>query len=337
MNRISALIASSAIALAAMFGNQCKAQFVPISASEQNRQLGQGINILGLGAEWAGQSTPNFPEAYFDMIAQKGFTNVRVAQALFTHLKPDGTIDPNWLKKLDWVIDQSLKRKLTVIIDDNNTKECEADATTCTAKVSAAWSQIAQHYKNYPNKVLFELLNEPTTSFTPDEWNKDLRVILETIRQTNPDRNVIIGPARANGLDALNMMSLPDDPHIIVTIHYYSPFKFTHQGAKFLPDAHRPALGARWAGRFSDVQSVHQDFDYISMWGRLNHRPIYIGEFGTLETAPMSDRAAWTATVARQAESHGFSWSYWQFENDFAAYDNKSGQWVGPIIDALRP
>ena len=59
-----------------------------------------------------------------------------------------------------------------------------------------------------------------------------LREALGIIRQTNPHRTVIVGPASWNSIAALPKLELPPDDHdIIVTVHYYSPFPFTHQGA----------------------------------------------------------------------------------------------------------
>jgi len=41
--------------------------------------------------------------------------------------------------------------------------------------------------------------------------------------------------------------------------------------------------------------------------------------------------------VAQQAESLGWSWSYWQFDSDFVVYDMAKDGWVEPIQDALIP
>ena len=51
----------------------------------------------------------------------------------------------------------------------------------------------------------------------------------------------------------------------------------------------------------------------------------------------MGARARWTSCVARTAESLGWSWAYWQFDDDFIVYDIDAGRWVEPIRDALIP
>ena len=51
----------------------------------------------------------------------------------------------------------------------------------------------------------------------------------------------------------------------------------------------------------------------------------------------MEMRAAYTEAVAREAERHGFSWAYWQFDSDFILWDMKQNGWVEPIRKALIP
>jgi endoglucanase len=62
-----------------------------------------------------------------------------------------------------------------------------------------------------------------------------------------------------------------------------------------------------------------------------------VGEFGTFNTIPIESRAIWTAFVARTAEAHHFSWTYWEFCSGFGVYDPKANQWRQPLLDALLP
>ena len=70
-------------------------------------------------------------------------------------------------------------------------------------------------------------------------------------------------------------------------------------------------------------------------WSKEHDRPIYLGEFGAYDKAPMDSRARYTAYVARTAEKLGFSWAYWQFDADFILYDIDKEHWITPILDAL--
>jgi len=96
------------------------------------------------------------------------------------------------------------------------------------------WKQVAEHYKDHPSNVLFELLNEPNDQLNAALWNEYLVEALATVRETNPTRAVVIGPIQWNAYDWLSTLDVPNDEHLIVTFHYYLPFEFTHQGAEFV-------------------------------------------------------------------------------------------------------
>ena len=51
----------------------------------------------------------------------------------------------------------------------------------------------------------------------------------------------------------------------------------------------------------------------------------------------MDARVRYTSYLARTAESLGWTWTYWQFDSDFIAYDIGKDDWVGPVHSALVP
>ena len=126
-----------------------------------------------------------------------------------------------------------------------------------------------------------------------------------------------------------------DDRHIIVTIHYYAPLTFTHQGAPWVMNGALPT-GVTW-GSPAEYQAITDHFDLVARWSKAHQRPIFLGEFGAYDKGAMTSRAAYTAAVARAAEAHGWPWAYWQFDSDFIAYDMKRQSWVEPILKALVP
>ena len=126
-----------------------------------------------------------------------------------------------------------------------------------------------------------------------------------------------------------------DDSHIIATVHYYWPMRFTHQGARWVKETAQLS-GVTW-GTDAEKAKLVKDFDAVKAWGDAHHRPIFLGEFGAYENGDMDSRVRYISSVARVAESHGFAWAVWQFETDFAAYDITHDTWHEPILKALVP
>ncbi len=158
------------------------------------------------------------------------------------------------LARLDWVVEQSLKRGLKVVIDNHHHEALFKNPAVETPRYLAVWQQIAQRYRDtnrYPNhQVYFELLNEPAGSLSKDTaaWNNLLRQTISVIRRSNPHRPIIIGGVLANSPWTLPSLELPPDSHLIATFHYYYPHRFTHQGADWAwPQGEQPR-GQTWIG-----------------------------------------------------------------------------------------
>lgn len=309
---------------------------IPLDPFDQVKQMQRGVNIIGYDPIWKDFSQRRFKAQYFKMLHDAGFNTVRVNLQAFQHMDKLNRLDPDWLKTLDWVVDNALASGLTVILDEHDYVPCGDDAIMCRTRLAAFWRQVAPRYKNEPSEVLFEILNEPNKAVTPQLWNLIMSESLAIIRQTNPQRNVVIGPAFWNSIHSLGMMQLPqDDQHVIVTVHYYLPMRFTHQGASWSKDTAQLS-GITW-GTAEEKQAIVRDFAGVQEWSKANHRPILLGEFGAYDKGDMDSRAKYTSAVARTAESLGWAWTYWQFDSNFIVYDIDKEAWVDPIKQALVP
>ena len=116
---------------------------------------------------------------------------------------------------------------------------------------------------------------------------------------------------------------------------YALPMEFTHQGAAWAN--FKDKSGVEWLGTEPERQKIKDNFGKAAAWAKAHNRPLFLGEFGAYDKAPMASRARYTDAVARTAESLGWSWAYWQFDGDFIVYDMKNQKWVEPIRDALIP
>ncbi len=307
-----------------------------------NKLIGRGVNIgnaldreVELDDEWSWV----VKDEHFQLIKDAGFNSVRLTIRWSTRTmdKPPYTIDPNFLKRVDQAVNSALSRNLAVIINYQNYFEFYRDANGLKPKFLATWEQLAEHYKGYPNTLLFELLNEPQGQIGTGEWNALIRETLAIVRKTNPNRMVVIGPANFNGIAGLRFLSLPeDDRNIILTFHYYEPYHFTHQGTRWTADSNN-WIGTKWEGTDAERKTIKKDFGQVASWANARNRPVYLGEFGSYEKADMDSRVRWTKCIADEAVAHGFSFTYWQFTYNMAVYDRQTKTWVKPLLDALIP
>jgi endoglucanase len=320
-------------------------EFVPVAAAnsatgldafEQTRQMRRGVNIIGYDPLWKDFSKARFQDRHFRLIKEAGFQSVRVNLAAFDHMDKQYQLEPQWLKTLDWAVKGALDNNLTILLDEHDFTYCGKDAEGCHDKLMAFWRQISERYKDAPPAVVFEILNEPNQKLTSELWNADLNEALAIIREKNPTRNVVIGPSFWNNIHTLAKLELPaDDRHIIVTVHYYLPMEFTHQGAPWNKETAKLS-GIAW-GKDAEKQRMEQDFASVQTWSKAENRPILLGEFGAYDKADMDSRVEYTAHAARTAESLGWAWTYWQFDSDFIVWDMAKDAWVTPVLKALIP
>lgn len=307
-------------------------------AFELNRRLRGGVNIIGYDPIWRDGSGARMQDRHFRLIKEAGFEHVRVNLHPFAHMEsaPRFHIGEGWLKTLDWAVDRALSNDLAVVLDMHEFGAMGDDPVGNHDRYLATWEQLAQRYRGLPETVCFELLNEPCRALTPVLWNQYLLEAHAIVRESNPDRVVIIGPAFWNGIDHLDELMLPeDDTAIIATVHYYRPMEFTHQGAPW--SSFQDYVGTEWHATPEEQHAIIADFTRAEAWAEAHHRPLYLGEFGAYDRADMPSRARYTHFVARLAEASGWSWAYWQFDSDFIVYDIDNDVWVAPIRDALIP
>lgn len=310
----------------------------PADAFEQNRKLGRGVNIIGYDPIWRSRAEGRFQAKDFRLLKEAGFDSVRINLFPFEYMDATNgwAIRKSWFETMDWAVKNAQKQGLRVILDMHEYEGMGADPAANKEKFLAFWRQLSAHCQKAPAGVYFEVLNEPARKMTPALWNEYLREALAIIREKNPTRTVIIGPAFWNSIGHLQELELPDnDRNIIVTVHYYSPMEFTHQGAWWAD--YKDKVGVDWLGTEKELAAINSDFDKAVAWAKEHNRPIFLGEFGAYDKGPMDSRVRWTAAVARAAEQRGWSWAYWQFDSDFILYDIDHDKWVEPILHALIP
>ncbi len=280
------------------------------NAHEFCRSLGRGINLgNGLEAPSEGAWGYRIEDDHIPLIKKAGFDSIRIpirwsvraAKGAALHDRSQVLRARRWNRRR-----RRCKHKLVVVINTHHYDEVYRDPENHLPRLVAMWRQIAEQYRDRPNTVLFELLNEPNGQLDDARWNKAVVELLAVVRATNPKRGVIVGPSSWNHVNHLEKLELPqDDRLLIATFHYYEPFQFTHQGASWAKgsDVWR---GRKW-GSPEEVKRLRDDFDKAAAWGKKHDRPLYLGEFGAYSAADMEARARWTEAVVREAEARNIS------------------------------
>ncbi len=306
-----------------------------------NSLIGKGLNLgNALDAPKEGAWGVTLEKEYFDLIAKAGFDSVRIPVRWSAHAAASApySIDKNFLERVDWAINQALSHKLVAIINIHHYDEIFTSPENHKIRFLALWEQLAQRYKDYPGTLYFEILNEPHNKLTSELWNQYLKEALSIIRKSNPKRAVVLGPAQWNNISQLKNLELPDeDKNLIVTFHYYQPFKFTHQGATWVGNQSKAWLGTQWTGSEQEKNEITAHFNEARQWAKSHGRPLYMGEFGAYSKADTASRVRWMSFVRSEAEKKNISWAYWEFCSGFGLYDRGSKKWNRKLLNSLLP
>ncbi len=293
----------------------------PVSASPSQSPINRCVNMGGaLEAENEGDWGYTIRRSDFTRIRAMGFDTVRIPVKWSAHADPlpPYRIDPSLFTRVDTVAKQAIDAGLQPIIDVHHYDDINEDPKGHTPRLMAIWKQISEHYANWPDDLIFELLNEPHTELTAKRIDKLNRALLRQVRETNPDRWVILGGGNWGSLEGLMATTPPYDPRAIVTFHYYEPFEFTHQGAPWAWK--KVPLGQTW-GTSEDRQDVVAHLTAAARWQEKVGMPVFLGEFGVYVEVDDTQRAQYVEFVRRTSERLGMGWCYWDWGTTLGMYN----------------
>ena len=160
-----------------------------------------------------------------------------------------------------------------------------------------------------------------------------LDAALTVVRDSNPHRDVVVGPAEMNTIASLTDLELPDDEHVIVTIDCM-PAAAVHPPRRALVAARR-RLAGHTMGTPTEQDTVRSDLAAAAAWTHQRGRQLFMGSVGINHLAAPDARAAWTAHVRATADEFGIPWCYWDFATDFSVYDAGTRRRNEPLRAAL--
>lgn len=273
---------------------------------------------------------------YIDRIKEAGFTSIRMPVRFSDYAKDNENyiLDEDFMEKVDYYINYALSSELNVILDMHNFYEIMDNPLENKELFLKLWSQIAERYKDYPENLVYELLNEPQKNLKLDIWNNLLSEGVSTIRKFDRKKFIIIGGCNYNSYEELLKIDVPKDDNLILTFHYYEPNEFTFQGAEY-HEGFEELHDIEWKGTESEVQRIKDAFDKVKEFADKKNLNVFVGEFGANKKAPHDSRVLWTKAVREIAEEHDFSWGYWEMASIFGIYDKDAHIFDDDMLEAL--
>jgi endoglucanase len=326
--------------------------------------LGNGLEVPP-GQDWGAHYTAE------DLrhIRAQGFDHARIPVGWhhYTGPGPEFRLRPEILNRADELVQAALHQGLGVIVNIHHFDDFTSDPKGQTARFLAIWGQLASHYAKAPEALAFELLNEPKDAATTDVINPIFAEAIRRIRAVGPNRTIFLGPGKWNSVGELPQLRLPDDDtNLIVTVHNYDPFTFTHQGATWAgPDtkttgilfpgppkkrlAPDPALKLNrhvldWIERYnteptatnpSSPRAFQGAIDQAREWSEYYGRPIHFGEFGCYTMADPVSRGHYYRAFREAAERAGIGWAIWDWKAGFRYWDAEANHPAPGMREAL--
>ena len=209
------------------------------------------------------------------------------------------------------------------------------------------WDSLSRRYAGqFEDALVFELLNEVVLS-DGAPWNRLAQQTIDHIRGIDPRRVIIVGGNNYNAVNELSNIQLTPDPNLLYTFHFYEPLVVTHQKAPWIVEMDQYDQTTDYPGEASGlaefIQTRHPDQTSryeVSFNRRLDRQllvellepaiwfkqhsdiPLYCGEFGVIDRAPMPTRINWTRDVIDILNEYEIGYAYWSYKQmDFGLVD----------------
>lgn len=262
-----------------------------VEAMQPGWNLGNTLDATG--DDETSWGNPRVTKELIQTIAAQGYKSIRIPVTWDVHLgdAPNYQIEPAYLDRVQEVVDWALDAKLYVMINIHHdswlwVSHMEKNHDEVLARYNALWEQIADRFKDYPSKLLFESINEPrfTDGGTTDrakqyEMLRELTTSFHSIVRESGSQNAVrplVLPTRETSpaqedLDQLyeTIRSL-NDPNLIATVHYYGFWPFS----------------VNIAGYYRFEKDTQQDivttFDNVYNTLVAKGIPVILGEYGLL-------------------------------------------------------
>ena len=213
------------------------------------------------------------------------------------------------------------------------------------ARFIALWVRLAERYGKRGH-IAFDLLNEVVSPAVAEPWNDIAGRTIDAIREVAPEVWIVVGGVNYNNVLSVPLLAPPRDERVVFNFHCYEPMIFTHQKAYWMDNM--PADRAvNYPDSLETYEAISADSD-IDLRGMLAGKgvealgpgffeaifapaieaaekydaPLYCGEYGVIDQAPVPDTLRWLRDISGAFEKHGIGRALWNYkQKDFGLVD----------------
>jgi endoglucanase len=329
--------------------------------------LGNTLEAIPTETSWG---NPLTTQKLMDSVKAAGFNSIRipVAWSKFTGDTSTYTIDTTWLNRVEQVVQYALNDSMYAIInehwDGGWQQPTYADSVYVNHRLAAMWKQIAIHFRDYGDHLLFAGTNEvgianyygPPTKENYTVQNSFNQTFVNTVRSTggrNYYRYLVVQGYVTNIDYTVSCFSAPIDAtpnRLMVEVHYYDPYDFTLNSNDKITQwgmyATDPSKTETWANEaWADAQFHKMKASFVDKgFG------VILGEYGATIRSNLGSpklnaeyenyRRYYTQYITRSIERHGLVPYYWDVgyygNHGSGIFDRTTGAHVYPdIVEAI--
>ena len=225
----------------------------------------------------------------------------------------------------DTIISNAIDAGLYIVLDFHGWFYIDPTDAASTNQFVALWKAVAERYKDYPNKLVFELANEPKDNSHYTAVCNMQKAAIAEIRKTNPTRLILFDPGDASQPWVLTRsanhaeVSLPaGDNNIAVVVHCYNPGEFTHQGETWS----NPSYTSQVRLTDSHRGTLNWDLNQCRLYMEGTGNKLVMNEFNVSQKlADRGDITEYLSIVTRFCEANRIPWAPWIYYADTSSFD----------------
>ena len=304
------------------------------TAKEVQAKMGMGFNI-GNSMEVPNNPTAwgnPFPtQALLDSVKAAGFNTVRIPCAWDSHTS-GGKVTETWLDSVKTVVDYAMRAGLYTILNIHHEGEGgwfqsnigTSVNNTIDNKMKTYWTQIANKFKNYNERLIFAGANEPGPNV--NTWTAQhvstlmhyYQTFIDAVRATggnNATRTLIIQGLNTDidkSVASAPVSTFPTDKvsgYLMFEVHYYDPYQYTLMTKQDDWGASEPILPQYYYGDYQKSSEPKRNAGYNAWAGSVDSKlagiehpkeqfakmktnyvdkgyPVIVGEFGANTRSP---------------------------------------------------